>query len=94
MIGVIIWTIAKVINAPLVASVTADLAPRNLRGRYMGTFMATWSASSLVAPLIAGPHDIPIDKKPRLIGTRLPLSNDVIDTSILLPYGNTNGGRL
>ena len=55
MIGVVIWTIAEVMNMPLVASVTADLAPRNLRGRYMGTFMATWSASSLVAPLIAGP---------------------------------------
>lgn len=53
-IGVFIWTAAEIINMPLAASVTSDLAPSDARGRYLGLFMGTWSAASLVAPLLAG----------------------------------------
>lgn len=39
---------------PLAASVTSDLASADARGGYLGLFMGTWSAASLVAPLLAG----------------------------------------
>lgn len=52
--GVLIWTIAEVINMPVATTVAADLAPKEARGRYMGVFTGTWGVASMIAPLAAG----------------------------------------
>ena len=46
-----VWTVGEVLQAGLLASVVAGLAPAHLRGRYMGVFGMSFGLAALVAPL-------------------------------------------
>ncbi|MBX7114795.1 MAG: MFS transporter [Myxococcaceae bacterium] len=52
MLSVAVWTIGELLWMPTSASIVADLAPAHLRGRYNGANSWSWSAASLVAPII------------------------------------------
>ena len=48
---VAVWTVGEVLQAGLLASVVAGLAPVHLRGRYLGVFGASFGLAGLIAPL-------------------------------------------
>ncbi len=48
---VVVWTVGEVLQAGLLSSVVAGLAPVHLRGRYLGVFGASFGIAGLVAPL-------------------------------------------
>lgn len=48
---VVVWTVGEVLQAGLLATVVAGLAPAHLRGRYLGVFGASFGIAGLVAPL-------------------------------------------
>ena len=48
---VVVWTAGEVLQAGLLATVVAGLAPAHLRGRYLGVFGASFGLAGLVAPL-------------------------------------------
>jgi MFS family permease len=52
MAAVFVWTIGEVLQAGLLASVVAGLAPAHLRGRYMGIFGMAFGLAALVGPLL------------------------------------------
>ena len=52
--GVVLWTIGEVVGFPVAATLVADLAPAELRGRYQGLFSMSWGVSFTVAPLVGG----------------------------------------
>ncbi len=52
MLSVAVWTFGELLWMPTSASIVADLAPAHLRGRYNGANSWSWSAASLVAPII------------------------------------------
>ena len=47
-----VFTIGEMLTAPLAVAQAADLAPANMRGRYMGAFGFTWAAALFVGPLV------------------------------------------
>lgn len=47
-----VWTVGEVLQAGLLASVVAGLAPAHLRGRYMGVFGMSFGLAALVGPLL------------------------------------------
>jgi len=49
---VCVWTVGEVLQAGLLASVVAGLAPAHLRGRYLGVFGMSFGLAALVAPLL------------------------------------------
>ena len=52
--AMVIITIGEMVNAPTSQSVVANIAPVNMRGRYMAIFGLTWAIAASVGPLIAG----------------------------------------
>lgn len=50
--AVFVWTIGEVLQAGLLASVVAALAPAHLRGRYLGVFGMSFGLAALVGPLL------------------------------------------
>jgi MFS family permease len=50
--AVAVWTFGEIIMAPANASVVADLAPADSRGRYQGAWVLSWAASAFLAPTI------------------------------------------
>jgi MFS family permease len=48
---VLVWTLGEITTAGAGASIVANLAPPNLRGRYSGLFGLSFSAGFLLAPL-------------------------------------------
>ena len=50
--AVTVWTVGEVLQAGLLASVVARLAPVHLRGRYLGVFGASFGLAGLLAPLL------------------------------------------
>ena len=51
-LGVVIWTVGEIAVLPVSSSVVADLAPRDIRGRYQGAWgLASGLAASAAAPL-------------------------------------------
>jgi MFS family permease len=51
-LGVVIWTLGEIATSPVASTVVADLAPRQLRGRYQGAYgLAFGLATSLGPPL-------------------------------------------
>jgi predicted MFS family arabinose efflux permease len=48
---VVVWTAGEVLQAGLLATVVAGLAPVHLRGRYLGVFGSSFGIAGLVAPL-------------------------------------------
>jgi MFS family permease len=61
---VVVWTMGEMISSPMAGAYAAQLAPENLRGRYMGLLMLSWSFGMLAGPplgMFAYQHD------PRLV---------------------------
>ncbi|MFS8199264.1 MDR family MFS transporter [Streptomyces sp. CWNU-52B] len=49
-----VWSLAEIVNAPTQTGLVVRLSPTHGRGRYQGMYTMSWSAASLVAPLMAG----------------------------------------
>jgi hypothetical protein len=64
MAAVLVWTIGEVLQAGLLASVVAGLAPAQLRGRYMGIFGMAFGLAALAGPLLVTPRSFIIWAKP------------------------------
>jgi MFS family permease len=47
-----VWTLGEIGVAVMFGVTFADLAPADLRGRYMGIAAATWGVGSMIAPVI------------------------------------------
>lgn len=54
ILGVVIWTMAEVINMPVATAVASDFAPAQARGTYMGVFSGIWGSAGMIAPLLSG----------------------------------------
>ncbi|MBW7905953.1 MAG: MFS transporter [Phycisphaerae bacterium] len=52
--AVIVWTLGEILNAPLMTTITADLAPPALRARYMGLLAMSWSGAAMVGAPLGG----------------------------------------
>jgi MFS family permease len=53
-ISIVIMTIGELILMPTSSSYVANLAPPDMRGRYMSVAGLTWSAASGIAPVLGG----------------------------------------
>lgn len=49
---VVIFTFGEMLSMPIAVAHIADLAPTNMRGRYMGAFGFTWASALTFAPLM------------------------------------------
>jgi MFS family permease len=52
--GAILWTIGEVTGFPAGATIVANLAPVELRGRYQGVFSMSWGVAFAIAPVLGG----------------------------------------
>jgi len=52
--AMVIITIGEMIIAPIVQTMVANLAPEDMRGRYMAAYRLGWGIASAVGPLTAG----------------------------------------
>jgi MFS family permease len=52
--AMVIITIGEMLIAPVAQALVAQLAPEDMRGRYMAAFGLSWAISSAVGPLLAG----------------------------------------
>jgi MFS family permease len=50
----VVLTIGEMIMVPTSTALTANLAPAEMRGRYMGLFGLTWSIAFGVGPVLGG----------------------------------------
>ena len=58
-LSMVIMSIGELILVPTGSKYVADIAPEDLRGRYMGIYWLTWGISRAVAPIIGGTlHDL------------------------------------
>jgi MFS family permease len=48
----VIWSAGEMLTMPIAVAQIADLAPANMRGRYMGAFGFTWATALMIGPLI------------------------------------------
>jgi MFS family permease len=53
-LSMVILTFGELILVPTASKYVADLAPANLRGRYMGVYWLGWGLARTLAPLIGG----------------------------------------
>ena len=53
-VSMVIVTIGELMVIPTASTFTADLAPENMRGRYMSMLALTWGAGSMIGPLLGG----------------------------------------
>jgi len=51
MAAVLVWTVGEVLQAGLLSSLVAGLAPPHLRGRYLGVFGMSFGLAALTGPL-------------------------------------------
>lgn len=54
LVAMVIITIGEMLVAPVSQALTAQIAPEDMRGRYMAIFGFSWSISFAVGPLLAG----------------------------------------
>ncbi len=54
ILAMVVYTFGEMILIPTATAVTADLAPAELRGRYMGMLGLTWSVGFGIGPIIGG----------------------------------------
>lgn len=54
LLAVIIFTLGEMVNAPVVQSLVVNIAPKDMRGRYMAVFMLGRGIALAVGPVIAG----------------------------------------
>lgn len=52
--SMVVLTIGELVVVPVASKYVADLAPADLRGRYMSVYWLSWAASRGVAPLVGG----------------------------------------
>ncbi len=52
--SMVVVTVGELMLAPTGSTVAANLAPADMRGRYMGLYGLTWGASFGIAPVIGG----------------------------------------
>ena len=52
--SMVVMTIGELIMMPTATTHVADLAPVDMRGRYMSIFNVTWSISAAVGPVLGG----------------------------------------
>jgi MFS family permease len=52
LLAVATWTIGEILAAGQLGALVANLAPRHLRGRYMGVFGASYGISAFLAPAV------------------------------------------
>jgi MFS family permease len=50
VVAMSIFTLGEIVAMPVSTAYIANLAPENLRGRYMGTFGFTWSLALMFGP--------------------------------------------
>ncbi len=54
VLSMVVLTFGELIVVPTAAKYVADLAPADMRGRYMSVYWLGWAASRAAAPLIGG----------------------------------------
>jgi len=54
VLGMIILTAGEMILVPVAQTVVAELAPADMRGRYMGFYGLVWGTSFMIGPLAGG----------------------------------------
>jgi MFS family permease len=54
LLSMIILTVGELIMVPTSTTLTANLAPPEMRGRYMGLYTLTWTVGIGLAPVVAG----------------------------------------
>jgi MFS family permease len=58
-LSMVIMTMGELILVPTGSKYVADIAPEDLRGRYMSIYWLTWGVSRAAAPLVGGYlHDV------------------------------------
>jgi len=51
-LGIVVWTLGEIAYLPVIATIPADLAPAQVRGRYQGAYSLAWSVAAFVAPAL------------------------------------------
>ncbi|MCQ4081087.1 MFS transporter [Streptomyces sp. RB6PN25] len=51
-VAVAVWSLGEILVFAVTASIVADLAPQNLRGRYNGLLGMAWGTGFLIAPVV------------------------------------------
>lgn len=54
LVAAVVWTFGQMLAAPANASIMAELAPPQLRGRYQGVFYLVFPAAAFLAPAVGG----------------------------------------
>jgi MFS family permease len=54
ILAMVVYTLGEMILVPTSTAVTADFAPPDLRGRYMGMLGLTWSIGFGIGPTLGG----------------------------------------
>ncbi len=52
--SIVVWTLGEIVLSPVVPTLVADLAPRELRGSYQGGYQLCWGGASLLGPALGG----------------------------------------
>jgi MFS family permease len=52
--SMVVLTIGEMIIIPTATALTANLAPADMRGRYMGVYGLTWGVATGIGPVVAG----------------------------------------
>jgi MFS family permease len=53
-LAIAIWTVGEMVHVPVSQAYVADVAPEDMRGRYMGAAGLTWGMGWSLGPLLAG----------------------------------------
>jgi MFS family permease len=53
-LAIAIWTVGEMVHVPVAQAYVADVAPEDMRGRYMGAAGLTWGMGMSLGPLLAG----------------------------------------
>jgi len=54
IIAMVILTIGEMVNAPVMQTLVASIAPQDMRGRYLAVFHTGWGVAASIGPLAAG----------------------------------------
>lgn len=54
LFSMVVLTIGELIIIPTATALTADLAPPDMRGRYMGVYNLTWGVGFAIGPVLGG----------------------------------------
>jgi len=54
MVAMVILTIGEMVNAPIMQTLVASIAPEDMRGRYIAVFHTGWGIASAIGPWAAG----------------------------------------